>query len=62
MIQAEITLGKDYFLRLKAKNMNELINEIIKWQDWESQPLKFLEEIGELEEHRNSGWYYFKKE
>lgn len=53
-ITATIKLGDEYELNLSAKSMNELVDKIIEWQDFENNK--------DLLPKKNfkKQWYYFK--
>ena len=54
IIVAEITMGENYSLNLRAKNMNELVDKIIEWQTWENN-------VEALPKKVQKNWYFFKK-
>ena len=54
-LHLEITMGEDHKLFLSADNMNELVDKIIEWSDWETNK-DFLPKNPEL------NWYYYKVE
>jgi hypothetical protein len=63
-IKLKITRGKDQELYLTAKTMNELVNKIIEWQDFDEY-VKTIKQFKnateeELEKEKKSGWYYIK--
>ena len=49
----EITMDDDHKLCLSADSMNELVDKIIEWSDWESNK-SFLPKNPKL------NWYYYK--
>ena len=63
MIQLRMTLGENYSLHLEADTMNEMIEKIIDWQDWDNTK-NTLKSFGKSEEiirrEEASGWYYKK--
>ena len=63
-IKLKITRGKDQELYLTSKNMNELVDKIIEWQDYNSY-VKTINHFGwatpeRLKKEKESGWYYIK--
>jgi hypothetical protein len=63
-IKLKITRGKDQELYLTAKTMNELVDKIIDWQDYDSYA-KTMKHFGEdepkrMKKEKESGWYYIK--
>lgn len=55
----KVTQGTERELILTANSMNDLVEKIIEWQSWDSQPHKYFERKGVLQEEKESGWYYF---
>ena len=55
-ILVRITRGDEQSLNLSALSMNEVVEKIIEWQLWENQSLS--EERFDIEEEKQSGWYY----
>lgn len=64
-IRLKITRGKDQELYLTAKTMNELVDKIIEWQDYDSY-VEFTKQFKnkpteeKLKKEKESGWYYIK--
>ena len=63
-IKLEITRGTDHSLYLTATTMNELVDKIIEWQDYDSykKTMKHLrkDEPQRMKKEKESGWYYIK--
>ena len=59
-----ITRGDNQELHLTAKNMNEMVDKIIEWQDYDNfvKTLKHFKKDTpkRLQKEKESGWYYFK--
>lgn len=58
-LMMKVTQGTERELILTANSMNDLVEKIIEWQSWDSQPHKYFERKGVLQEEKESGWYYF---
>lgn len=59
----EVTMGPDYKMSLHARDMNELVEKIKTWQDWDDceKALKaFKKSKAFISKEKKSGWYYFK--
>ncbi|MDA9272143.1 hypothetical protein N9Q05_02005 [bacterium] len=61
-IKLKITRGKDQELYLTAKTMNELVDKIIEWQDYDSyvETMKHFKKDtpARMKKEKESGWYY----
>ena len=64
-IKLKITRGKDQEIYLTAKNMNELVDKIIEWQDYDEY-IRIIKQFKKqptkekLTKEKESGWYYIK--
>jgi hypothetical protein len=58
----EITMGPHRTLHLVADNMNEMVEKIKEWQDW-NKTEEILKEFNKspsiITREKKSGWYYF---
>ena len=65
-IKLKITGGKDQALYLTAKTMNELVDKIVEWQDYDDY-VKTMNQFKnkpteeKLKKEKESGWYYIKQ-
>jgi|TARA_R110000824_G_scaffold234860_3_gene423544 hypothetical protein len=65
-IKLKITRDKDQELYLTAKTMNEIVEKIIEWQDYDDY-VKIIKQFkkqptkDKLEQEKKSGWYYIKE-
>lgn len=63
-IKLEITRGTDQSLYLTATTMNELVDKIIEWQDFDDykRTMKHFrkDDPQRMKEEKESGWYYIK--
>jgi hypothetical protein len=65
-IELTITKGKDREINLTAKTMNELVEKIKDWQDYDdyvATVMQFKKKPTEehLKKQKESGWYYIKQ-
>ena len=65
-IRAELTVvgTDDFCLMVHADTMNEVIEQIKEWQEWESMKstLEHFKKSPEyIQEMRDTGFYYFKE-
>ena len=65
-IELTITKGKDREINLTAKTMNELVEKLKDWQDYDNYVafvMQFKRKPTEehLKKQKESGWYYIKQ-
>jgi len=59
-IVLRIDMGDDRQLNLGADNMNELVDKIIEWQDWDTNKNYLPKKDTTPAKEKACGWYYFK--